>query len=53
MPAIRGLLQDRERLADMGRSAKALRRPEAAQRIAAELTALATGALGRIGTAES
>lgn len=53
LPAIRGLLQDRQRLADMGRSAKALRRPEAAQRIAAELTALATGALGRIGTAES
>ncbi len=44
LSAVLGLLQDRNRLVEMGRSAAALRRPEAAHRIAAELTALADAA---------
>jgi UDP-N-acetylglucosamine--N-acetylmuramyl-(pentapeptide) pyrophosphoryl-undecaprenol N-acetylglucosamine transferase len=36
-----GLLADRERLAAMGRASAALARPDAAQRIAAELLAAA------------
>lgn len=52
LPTVRGLLQDRDRLVEMSRSAAALRRPEAAHRIAAELTALADRGFGQAWSAE-
>jgi UDP-N-acetylglucosamine--N-acetylmuramyl-(pentapeptide) pyrophosphoryl-undecaprenol N-acetylglucosamine transferase len=42
LPTVRDLLSDRERLAQMGERARALARPDAAARLAAELQALAT-----------
>ena len=41
LPTVRGLLSDRERLAQMRERARALARPDAAARLAAELQALA------------
>jgi len=43
LPTIVGLLRDKDRMAEMSRSAATLRRPDAARKIAAELSLLATG----------